>query len=157
MLDHNMGDGLRGFAKPHVICQESSQSVGAQMLQPSDAVLLIRPQNGVEVWRDSHRDDFGIAAEPLRVGLNRGGILPPRGQKVLKVQHACGFGVRQQQPAICGATGGINEVGHHGEEAPNAFRRQFQDAAIIEAGDEFAIDNLRCGDTAAIKQAGEDR
>ena len=98
----------------------------------------------------------GRAAEALGIGRDGAGVVPPRRQQVLEIQHAGGFAVRQQQLALGGAVGGVEQVGHDREQAADALGRQLQEPAVLEAGDQLAIDDLRRVDAAALEQAGED-
>ena len=120
-------------------------------------MLLVWPQLRGEAGRQRDRGDLGLAAKASRVGLDRGGVLPARRQQVFEVEHAGRFGIRQQQASIRGATRRIDQVGHHREQAPDALRRKFEDPAVIETRDQFAIDDPRRVVTAPVEHARKDR
>ena len=45
LFDQQMGQRLRRFSQPHVVCQNSGQVVLAQVLQPSHTLQLVRSQS----------------------------------------------------------------------------------------------------------------
>ena len=57
---------LQGFAQPHVVGQDAAQAVGAQKLQPVQALLLVGAQLGLQAGRHRHRGQFAAAAQALR-------------------------------------------------------------------------------------------
>ena len=156
-LDDDVRDGLRRLAEPHVVGQEAAEVVGAQMLQPVDALLLVGAQAGGEAG--GHRDirDFGDAAEAGNMGGDGGAVLPAGGDEVLQVEHGRCLGGVQHQFLAGAAACRLDQVVHHRQQAPDALGRQLEDAAILEAGDQLAIDDPRRGDAAALAQADEDR
>ena len=83
--------------------------------------------------------------------------MPSRRQQVLELQHGDGFAVRQQQLALGGAVGGVEQVGHDREQAADALGGQLQQPAVLEAGDQLAVHDLRRVHAAALEQPGEDR
>ena len=86
-----------------------------------------------------------------------GAVLPARGDQVLQIQHAgCGGGV-QHHGLAGGAAGGLDQVVHHRQQAGDPVGRQLEDAAVVEAGDDLAVDDPSRGHAAAFVQAHEDR
>jgi hypothetical protein len=156
VFDGDVGDGLGGFAEAHVVGEEGAEAVFAQMLEPVDAVLLVGAEFGLEAGGDGDRGDGGAVAEAGGVGFDGAGVVPAGGQQVFEVEDAGGFGGGELDDVFAGAAGGVEQVGHDGEEAADAFGGEFEDAAVVERGEEFAVDDLGGFHAAAVEQAGED-
>ena len=63
----------------------------------------------------------------------------------------------QHQLLAGGAAGGLDQVVHHRQQPGDPLGRQLQDAAVVQAGDDLAIDDPRRRHAAALAQAQQDR
>ena len=88
---------------------------------------------------------------------DRGAILPARGDQVLQVEHGGRLAGIQLQCLAVDTAGGRDQVVHNRQQAGDPFDRQFQDAAVGEAGDHLAIDDPGRRDAATLAQAQQDR
>ena len=95
-LDNDMGDGLRRLAKAHVVGQQSAEVFLPQMLQPVDALLLVRPQAGDEVGRHRRQRNIRDRPEARDMGGDGSAILPAGRDQFLQIQHA---GAPRRPPA----------------------------------------------------------
>ena len=153
MFDADMGDGLGGFAKAHVVGEEAAEVVGPQMLEPVDALLLIGAQRGFEGVGQGGVGDVGLAAVAIGVGFDGGGVFVAGEQELFEINDACDLGAVEQQDVVGCAAGGFDEVAEDGEEAADALGGEAEDSAIVEAGDDFAVDDLGLREAALVEQA----
>ena len=117
-------------------------------------MLLVRPQCGGEARRHRHIRNIGCGTKSSNVGS--GTILPAGGEDIFEVQHIGGLPGIQFQPVIRRAACRLRQVVHHRQQARHTLRRQLQDTAIVQAGDDLAADNARPIHTAAFLQAQKD-
>ena len=116
-LHQQMRQGLGGFAQTHVVGQDARQGVPAQMLQPGQALALIRPQHQAQAGGHGHR-------------RRRGGGLVQPGQAGLALQ----FPVLGQVAARAGVAGhGVAQAGAKHGKALHVPRRQQQPLAVLGA------------------------
>ena len=112
-LNGDVGNGLGGFAQPHVIGEQPAEAVFPQVLQPVDALLLIRAQARGEARRQRHVWDVGDVAETRDMRRDRGAILPARGDQFLQVEYGGRLAGIQLQCLAVDTAGGRDQVVHH--------------------------------------------
>lgn len=104
----------------------------AQILQPIETLLLIRPQRLGES-RGRHGSRRRPAAlELARIVADRCCIFPARRRQGFEVDDACHLGRRQNHCARRGKPPGIGHLSGDGEELSDPLRRQCHKAAVIE-------------------------
>ena len=64
-FDLDVGQCLQGLAQAHVVGQDTAQAVGAQKLQPVQALLLVGAQLGLQAGRHWYRWQLDVAAKRL--------------------------------------------------------------------------------------------
>jgi hypothetical protein len=87
------------------------------MLQPVDALLLIRAQARREAGWHRHVGDVGDIAETRNMRCDRGAILPARGDQVLQVKYGGRLAGIQLQCLAVDTAGGRDQVVHNRQQA----------------------------------------
>jgi hypothetical protein len=63
LFDLDVGQRLQGFAQAHVVGQNAGQPMGAQKLQPVQALLLVGAQAGLHAGGHGHLGHLGAATQ----------------------------------------------------------------------------------------------
>ena len=112
--------------------------------------LRVKPGGG------RHLHHLRQLAEPLDGGGHLGGVLPPRGQQFLEVQHRGRLAGRQQEGGIGAVGGRLHQVAHHGHQAAHPVGGQADHAAVLQAGDQLVAQGAQRV-RPALHQPGQDR
>ena len=157
MLHRYVGKGLRGFPQSHIVGKEARHATCAQILQPIETLLLIRPQRRGECGGRSHSRRRPAALELARIVADRCCIFPARRRQGFEVEDACRLGCRQHHCARRGKPPGIGHLRNDREELCNPLRRQCHEAAVIERCVDPAVGDGHHFGAASFEQAHENR
>ena len=161
LLDGEVGQGLDGFAKAHVVGQHAAEARVAQEGHPVHAVRLVWAKRGGEARRDDGLGDFagalqltaevadGVAAAPDDAGVAGGG---------LGAGEVGGILPGQADGAVTGPA--LEQVEQGADNGADLREREGEDLAVGQAEDEggFGFAFLRGGAQglgAAVADEGE--
>ena len=172
-----MRQHLRGLAQAHVVGQDAGQVVLAQVLQPSQALQLVRPQRQAQAGRCRHGRRAAGSAQPLGQRGQAGVALQlPRAlhagtlglglaQALAQRLDAMRLPVRQRQrPGRVGAALGVGEQVDHRADDRLERRRARLDAlahraaqqdqrVVVDRRDLVRVEPARV----ALEQVGQQR
>jgi hypothetical protein len=123
VLDRYVGKGLRGFPQAHIVGEDAGHATCAQILQPIETLLLIRPQHRGENRGQRHSRRRPAALELARIVEDRCCIFPARCRQGFEVDDACHLGLRQNHCARRGKPPGIGHLSDDCEELSDPLRR----------------------------------
>jgi hypothetical protein len=143
VLHRYVGKGLRGFPQSHIIGEDACHATCAQILQPIETLLLIRPQRRGESRGRRHSRGRPPALELARIVADRRCIFPARRRQVFEVDDACHLGLRQDHCARRGKPPGIGHLSDDREELSDPLRRQCRCRPAIRSRLRRAVSRTR--------------